>query len=199
MNQKRTSVILAEIVKKYKNKKMSIQEFAETLMDRSFSIAILILAIPNSIPLGIPGISTITGFVIMILGLEMMIGCRYLYLPKWISEKQRSTKTLLKLVGWSIGVIEKIEFLIKPRLSLFIPLIERLAGFTIIVMGFILFLPIPFINFIAGICIVIMALGVMERDGLVIIFGIVLSYIMLTIKWNLILLMSRSLIQTLGV
>lgn len=199
MEQKRTSAILAEIVKKYKNKKMSIQEFAETLMDRSFSIAILILAIPNSIPLGIPGISTITGFVIMILGLEMAIGCRYLYLPKWISEKQRSTKTLLKLVGWSIGIIEKIEFLIKPRLSLFIPLIERFAGITIIVMGFILFLPIPFINFIAGICIVIMALGVMERDGLVIIFGIILSYIMLIIKWNVILVIFESLIQTLGV
>lgn len=199
MKQKRTSEILTEIVEKYKNKKMSIQEFAETLMDRSFSITILILAIPNSIPLGIPGISTITGFIIMILGFEMAIGLRCVYLPSWISKKQRSTKTLLKLVSLSIGTIKKIEFLIKPRLHNYIPIIERLAGITIIVMGFILFLPIPFVNFIAGICIVIMALGIMERDGLVITLGIIVSYLMLILKLNIIFAIVLSISKSIGI
>jgi hypothetical protein len=60
----------------------------------------------------------------------------------------------------------------RPRmLALTGPLGERLIGLTGLVLALVVFLPVPFGNAIPGLALVLMAVGLLGRDGLAVLAG----------------------------
>lgn len=177
IKSKRTSEVIAEIISNGGLKeKITIGRLIQVLGDRAFGIVVFIFALPNCIPLpGIPGFSTITGFPIVLFGIQMMLG-KQLWVPSRIAAYEFPRDQFIKVLTKALPTIKRVEWMLRPRLEWFASKpVERLIGLFFFIFGTILALPIPFANFPLGIAICLLALGLIERDGFVILVGIVVG------------------------
>jgi len=174
----RTSTIIRHIiVHSDEQDTISLGEFMHLLGDRAFCLAILIFSLPNSLPVpGIPGFSTITGLPITFIAMQMLVGRPTIWLPKKLAEKTFSRKSLAGLLTKALPAVVWLEKYLRPRL---LPVTsvwgERLLGFMFVVLSLIIALPIPGGNFLPGFSMSLLALGMLERDGLFLLAAITFS------------------------
>ncbi|MFO0389618.1 MAG: exopolysaccharide biosynthesis protein [Alphaproteobacteria bacterium] len=172
--QHKTSVLLRNIMKSSEEKdQVSVGEFIAALGDRSFCLAVLVFSLPNSLPVpGIPGFSTITGLPITFIAMQMVLGRKSLWLPKKIAAKRFSSRGLAKMLAKAIPTVERLEKLLKPRwLPLTSSIGERFLGVLMVVLSLIIALPIPGGNFLPGLSMSLVALAMLERDGMFLLFA----------------------------
>lgn len=149
--------------------RITIGEFVDKLAERGFGIAILLCAIPNLFPVTIPGVSTIFSVVIGLLTLQWMSGMRHPWIPEFIRRKSFDEKKFAEGLKSILPRIRKMEQYIKPRGEW---MTERtgtiIAGVCILIQCGVLVLPlpvIPFSNAIPAFFIALMAIGILARDG----------------------------------
>ncbi len=177
-NNERTTDILARISQTFGDGRITLGEFMSRLSDRAFGLAILIFALPNTLPLGIPGISSICAVPIALFALQMLLGRQKVWLPRFIRKQSFEEKSLKLVLDKTMPHLKKLDKIFKPRCFFATSnLAERIVGFIIIIHAAIIFLPIPGGNFIPAICMCMLALGLLERDGLVVLIGIICSFI----------------------
>ena len=154
-------------------------ELDQLLGDRSFGFLLLLFALPNAIPfVGIPGVSTVTGIVLIVIALQMIAGLRRLYLPASIQQRSFSGKGFKKLIQRAAPWLAKLERGLKPRWPwLTSPRAERWLGGVCLLLALLLILPIPFGNFFPGFAVVLLALGLIEKDGVFITAGLAMTII----------------------
>jgi len=171
---KRTSELLRDIAASHEDGEISIGECVARMGDRSFALAILVFSLPNSLPVpGIPGFSTITGIPILLIALQIIAGRQSIWLPHRVAEKKFQQAFLAKIVRKALPVVLWLERWLKPRLSFVCEgWGERLIGLLIFVMAAILALPIVGGNFLPGFAISLLALSLLEKDGLFASFAI---------------------------
>ena len=188
MRTQKTSELLLELNKNFSSPFTSLNVLLVNLGKSSLALCILILSLPNIVPLGIPIISSVSGLLIMIVAAQMAIGKTCLSLPKFIGERQISSNSVKKMISFSLPILKPIERFAKPRFYNSIIVNERLVGVVILFLAFILFLPIPFINFILAFFICALSIGLLEKDGALILIVIAISIFMLVMKYKLILI-----------
>lgn len=153
---------------------VTVENCLDELGESSIALALLLFTLLSSLPLfGIPGFTTVTGIPIILLGGQLLFGAEHLWLPQRINRHPLHSPKLWHWLEKILPVLQKIEHYIKPR---FLKLSEnpsrRLLGAAFVVMGILLALPIPLINFPAGFSMFVLALGLVERDGFIIIAGL---------------------------
>lgn len=159
---------------------ITIKDLSTQLGDRGFGMLLFLFALPNTIPLPLPGISTITGLPLIFIAAQLMLGKSSVWLPNWLANKQIPMGTLRlslqKLLPWVV----KLEKFVKPRLDVITTRnFERFAGGIIFVLAVLLALPVPLGNLPLGIAMAVLALGLTERDGFVMITGWLLTVLAL--------------------
>ncbi len=187
MPHSKASQLLTDINLRLKEEAITVRDFITLLGDRSFALCILIFSLPNSLPLpGIPGLSTLTGIPILIISLQMVWGKESIWLPKKVAHKEISQGLLSKIIGKSIPYVARLEKFLHPRLGLFCSNGgERLIGVIIAIMAFILSLPIVGGNFLPGFSISLLAIAMLERDGLFALLAIIFSLVSLALMYHL--------------
>jgi hypothetical protein len=169
-----TSALLERFINEEKSGDVQLSDFIAKLGDRGFGLIILIFALPNTLPLGIPGISSICAVPIMFFAVQMMLGRHSLWLPKYIGDKHFSEEKFDAILKKSIPLVKWLERFIHPRLTQFSSgIYERLIGAMLFILAAIIFLPIPLGNFIPAICMCLLALGMLHRDGAMVIAGFI--------------------------
>ncbi len=172
----RTSTILQTMIEEHTKDTITLEDLANGLADRSFGIGILIFALPNAIPLGIPGISSVCAVPIILFSLQMALGRHHLWLPRRLANIQFSMKTLSFAITKTLPWLRKLEAIIHPRaLSFANGWAERLTGLMIAILAAVIFLPIPFGNFLPAICMCLLAMGLLEDDGYLVIGAFIAS------------------------
>jgi hypothetical protein len=157
---------------------ITVGDFFDRMKDRGLEMVILMIALPFCQPIPLLGLSTPFGFLLAALGFRVCMrwnawaprNIKLRVLPKGFINMMRKYA-----VPWAIW----IEKWIKPRL-LFLSeskLICWIHGFNIIALALLLSLPfpIPFSNVIVAWPIVMLALGLLERDGFLILLAYTLS------------------------
>ena len=169
---------------------ITIARIEHILRGRGVAMLILLLAAPFIVP--VPGLSVPFGIAICLLGLRIAVGGRSA-LPGFILRKEIPFQTLERIVSAVAGTIERIEKRIRPRMRFLQehPRMVNLIGVGIISGGFILSLPlpIPFSNGLPAISILCLAAGLMERDGLLVLWGYLLgvaSWVYLAFWWKVV-------------
>jgi hypothetical protein len=93
---------------------------------------------------------------------------RYVFVPKvrrLVRRRPRGVNVLKTLRG--------VENLTRPRLSVLTgPISEVLMGTTCVLLALVMALPIPFGDMLPGIGLVFFALGVMQKDGVAVLIGV---------------------------
>jgi hypothetical protein len=129
----------------------------------------------------LPGLSTPLGFAICLICLRLALGQRP-WLPKKIQRKVLPAGFVPRVLDLAAKIISWLERVLRPRWLVLThhPLIRQLhalmmfAGASILLLP----LPIPFSNNLPAWSILLLACGLLERDGR----AIVLGYVMLTVS-----------------
>lgn len=179
----RLSAILLAIAQAQDKDRISIGDLLEALRRRALGALMFVFAVPTALPMP-PGVSAIVGAPLLFLSAQLMLGMRP-WLPRLIKERSLSRVDFEKVVTIVAPWLAKAEAIMRPRLQV---LARRPAlyfvGLVALLMSIVLFLPIPLGNMLPSIAICIMALGVLERDGVWILIGIATAIISLVVIWG---------------
>ena len=167
------SASLKELLVTANGKAMSMGEIEAHLKDRGYALLVLFLAAPFPIP-NIPGLSVPFGLAIGLIGIAFMLRRRP-HLPHFILHKKIEFSTLQRVIPFVARLMERLERWMKPRLRFLVkgPLMTSLFGLGIVSGGFFLALPlpIPLTNAPPALSIIFLVVGVLCRDGLMVIIG----------------------------
>ncbi|MEO7319250.1 MAG: exopolysaccharide biosynthesis protein [Chthoniobacteraceae bacterium] len=177
---RRLSQDLRAILREANGRAMTVAELESILQGRGFAMFILLLSAPFLVPA--PGLSIPFGVALMLLGLRIAIGQKAL-LPAFLLRRRLTSKTLERVISPLAKIVERFEKHIRPRMHFLQerPWAINLIGVGIVSGGFLLSLPlpIPFSNGFPAVSIMLLAAGLMERDGLLVLWG----YIMGVLSW----------------
>jgi hypothetical protein len=156
-----------------KDRALTLAELKQALKGRGSAMLLILLALPFCFA-AIPGLSMPFGIVICLIGTSLAIG-REPWLPHFIMHRRLSTTRSAQLLTGAIKVARQLEKFVRPRLAFLHagPGMLRLIGLGIVIasLGLMLPLPIPFSNSIPAWAVVLLAIGMMEKDGLCVLLG----------------------------
>ena len=185
---RRLSQDLRAILREADGRAMTVAELESILQGRGFAMFILLLSAPFIVPA--PGLSIPFGIALMLLGLRIAIGQKAL-LPAFLLHRTLTYKTLERVITPLAKIAERFEKRIRPRMHFLQdhPWAINLIGVGIVSGGFLLSLPlpIPFSNGFPAVSNMLLAAGLMERDGLLVLWGYVvgvLSWIYIGFWWG---------------
>jgi len=168
----RLSAILTAIAEAQDRERISIGDLLEALKRRALGALMFVFAAVTALPMP-PGVSTIVGAPLVFLTAQLMLGMNA-WLPKFITDRSLSRIDFSKVVAKASPWLARAESIMKPR---YVFLAKRPAvyvvGFVAFVMAIILLGPVFLGNMAPSIVICIIALGLIERDGLWIAIGVV--------------------------
>jgi hypothetical protein len=154
--------------------KMTVESMLAHLKGRGYGLIILLLSLPFCIPVPLMGLSPPFGCAIIFLSLRMAFGQRP-WIPQFILRREIPRRFFEEVVTHGVPLIQRMEKVLHPRFYFLAehPLSVRFNGMCITLMAFLLLLPIPlpFTNILPALPIVLLALGMMERDGYFILAG----------------------------
>jgi hypothetical protein len=186
------SELLARCKQTLSENGITIFELVSFFKERAIGLLLLLMALPNALLLAsIPGISSIFGFVIVFLSFNIILNRKILLLPKKISRYSVSKNTLITIIDAALPWIVRIEKKLSMRWTfIFSSFFQKIVGSVILFAGICIALPIPFGNFLPGVCLVMMALGLIIKDGALVVGGLlalssVLCFLMYMYKWVL--------------
>ncbi|MFT3724683.1 MAG: exopolysaccharide biosynthesis protein [Hyphomonadaceae bacterium] len=171
----RTSDLLVAAVQG-ESERVTIGEILDALDNRAFGLATLLFAIPSVIPMP-PGVPTVVGIALLIVSIQMVLGREDLWLPSLLSKRSFSRRALVDgflKIKPQLGFIERFA---QPRL-LFLTgrLATVLIGIVILVMAIVLILPLPpGGNFPPALACAVLGMGLVERDGVIVLLGLVVT------------------------
>jgi len=173
----RTSKILRELLEKNPDKSFTVQKIVDSLGGASsFGTSLLAFSIPEVLPIPIPGLFTIVVIPTGIISAQMIAGNKQLKLPKVLLKRTIHRKALATAIHAILPFLEKTEKYVKPRWAWAVhPASKRFIGAFIFLLALAIALPVPGTNMPLAISIFIIALGLIEKDGMMITLGILIG------------------------
>ncbi|HOV58011.1 MAG TPA: exopolysaccharide biosynthesis protein [Rhodanobacteraceae bacterium] len=143
--------------------RITLEQFLAPLGERSYGFLLLLLALPNFIPLPLGGVM---GLLIVLVGLQMLLGLPRPWLPRRAREHAFARSSVEHFLARMTPLFVRLERVCSPRLE---QLTRRpfalLTGALLVLVGLLLSLPIPFTNYLFGLIVLLFAVALVERDG----------------------------------
>jgi len=171
----RTSEVLATLAHG-EGERVSFGEILLGLRHRAAGFATLIFSLPCCLPMP-PGIPTVCGIGLVIIALNLIAMRQRVWIPAALARKTVARSDLDRMVVRVTPLMRRLERYCRPRLPIVTESVGKvLIGVVILVLGFVMILPIPFVgNMPPAIAASVIALGMTERDGLIVMIGLAVS------------------------
>ena len=178
----RTSVLLRDFIAGETGPRINLGALRDALGDRGFGVLLFIFALPNLIPVNIPLLSALLGLPLVLLAAQLSYGRHKPWFPAWLTGQTFSRQGFAAIVNRALPYLERTERLLRPRLTILVSWTgERLIGLAILILALILALPIPFANWLPACAIAIIALAIVEKDGVAVLVGLAVGVISLLV------------------
>jgi hypothetical protein len=188
------SELLSQIAEDQSRDRVSTGDLLAMAGDRAFGALIFVFALPNLIPTP-PGTSAILGLPLVILSFQLLWGRPTPWLPKAIAVRSIARADLAAVVRRTTPGLKRIERVLKPRLGwLVTAFAERLLALLMLILSVILFLPIPLGNIFPAAAMCIIALALIEHDGLAALFGVLIGAASILIVWGAFLAVLKAIL-----
>lgn len=137
---------------------------------------LMLVSIPGLLPsTGVP-LGSLFSPAMAIVGFAWFMGRKSVNLPKKLNNYQLKAEVARKILGLMAKSYEYAEKLCKPRQkNLTRGSFLRVVGAAVMLNAFIVFLPIPFGNTLPAFANIVLALGILFKDGLAIVAGLALT------------------------
>lgn len=167
---------LGRLAARFARRPVRLRELVDILQFRGDNALLILLAIPFVTPIPLPGLSTLFGCVIALVGLRMALA-QPLWLPGRVTARELPSSVLPKLLLTASHGFRRLEKLLKPRwlYPVFPAAFQRTSGVLVLVCGLLLLLPlpVPFSNALPALTVLLLAAAGLERDGAVFVAGCV--------------------------
>jgi hypothetical protein len=163
-----TSDILNEIAANTHGARVTLGEIVASLGDRGFALLMVVLGLPNVLPLP-PPIPLLCGFLLVFIALQIVLGRRHPWLPARALAASVAHERLDNVLARATPVLRKLERFSRRRLS-FLPATWELrgAGVLLLIVSIGLVCAAPLIGQIPmGVSICLIGLALVERDGVI--------------------------------
>ena len=176
------SHLLVSLTKQAEIEQISLGAIAEWLGRRSMGSLLLFLALPMVLPIPAPGISVIFGVPLIVISAELLFGRETLWLPRGLRNRTLSRASLGAYVERALPLVRKAERLVRPRFSGWTHgLSLRAVGAMCLVLAIVITLPVPLGHLVPGAAISVMAVGLIEGDGLALALGMAVGALALLV------------------
>ena len=179
MQRKNIEMTAAEsiehVIKNLSGDVVTLREIINVIGREGMLVFCIFLTLPFMVPVSIPGISTLFGLAIGLIGLGVMT-----HRPPWLPDRlirkkfpaHRLRLALEKGTIW----IHRLERISRPSISVLThgSGMARINGLMLITGALLLMAPfglIPFSNTLPGLAILFLATGVLQRDGRSVLLG----------------------------
>lgn len=171
------SRVLRDLLEKNPDKSFTVQKIIDSIGGTSaFGTSLLLFSIPEVLPIPIPGLFTIVVIPTGIISAQMAAGNGQLKLPQFLLKRSVPRKALATVIHAILPFLEKTERYVKPRWQWAVhPISKRFIGAFIFLLAAAMALPIPGTNMPLAISIFVISLGLIEKDGRMILLGILLG------------------------
>ena len=188
----RMSAALASAEAAVKDPAVTLRELLGMLGEQGLLVFCGVLAAPFLLPLTVPGMSTVLGLPMLLIGFAVMLS-RVPWLPERLLNRSLAAPTVRSVLGRVRGWAERFEHLVRPRLLGLTGgrLVNFVNGGLVIVAVLLLMAPIPlvpFINSLPALAIILLCFGMAERDGVVILLGYLMTVVSAVYVGGLVLL-----------
>jgi hypothetical protein len=149
---------------------------------RSIGTLLLVLALPMALPIPAPGVSVVFGVPLILISAQLLLGRRRAWLPGAIARRSIARTDFVTFVERALPTLHFLERIIRPRINwmagdwAMVP-----VGAICLLLAVIITLPVPLGHMVPGAAISVLALGLIERDGLVIGLGLITGILGLVI------------------
>ncbi len=153
---------------------ITVGEVADRVAQRGFGLIMSVLALPTMIPVLPPGSAAFIGLLYILLAVQMLIGLPRPWLPVRVRNYRLTSGTLRVLQERGIPLLQRIERLTRPRAT-WVPdaIVTRAVAVAVLLLGIVLFSPLPFFNTIPAMTVLILGIGLFNRDSLFLLGGLV--------------------------
>ena len=167
-----TADLLAAFPRIFLQDPVRLRQLLRTLGDRGLASALLLLTLPQLLPMPL-GLSNILALPIILVAAQMAIGRHVLWLPAWLLDRPIGRRWLLGACARAVPVLRRLEVVIRPRLrGIWAPPGDRVVGLSCTLIAAVSIAPLPLTGWLPALALVIVALGMLERDGLVVLAGL---------------------------
>lgn len=138
------------------------------------------LALIFIVPVSIPGVSTVFGAAILLIGISCLLG-RNLWLPKFIAERKLPADQLRAALHRGAKWLEFAERVSRPRRLhwLVSARLARTVNYCALILGAVLLMApfgvIPFSNTLPALALLFLSVGLLRSDGLSVLCGHLLN------------------------
>ncbi len=149
---------------------VTLSEIIDIVGDEGLLILSILLSLIFLVPVSIPGVSTVFGLAILLIGCTRLFAGK-LWLPKKIGARPLPAAKLAAGFRQAMGWLQRLEKVSKPHR---LPVLVDSAFFNILnnlvftLAAVLLMMPfglIPFSNTLPAVAIIFLAIGMMQRDG----------------------------------
>lgn len=178
----RTSQILLALASQ-PGERLTVREIMAVLQDRAFALLIVLLGLPNCLPMP-PPIPLVCGLLLALVAVQIVFGREAPWLPRQLMNRSMARTDVERAVGRAVPVFRRLERISRPRMIfLDTPLAMRLMGAVILILSVGLLFAPPFVGQIPlGLAVCLVGLGLVERDGFVVVGGLLIGSIGLTLS-----------------
>lgn len=166
---------LSEAARSLPSESASVREILALIGEQGMLMFCIFLTIPFLVPVSIPGVSTVFGLLVILIGIGVALN-RVPWLPDRLLDRRFPTPKLVPALEQGSRLLSKLERFLHPRWA---PLvrgrrINRFNGWMIALAGVLLMAPfglVPFSNTLPALAALFVAAGVLEQDGLFVFLG----------------------------
>lgn len=170
------SMLMLELARAWPRPRISLGEMIHAFGSRGYGVLIILFALPNLLPVYIPGWSPIFGIPLAIVCLQLALGLPEPRLPRILTERSMRREDLQMIVEKSIPWVQRIERYVRPRPSWLTGWkADRLVGAYGVFLAILVIVPLPLTNGPPSLACAIMAMGLLEEDSRAVVAGAVVG------------------------
>jgi len=150
--------------------RVAIGDVIELFGSRSFGPMLVLCGLVLWTPIsGIPGVATVMGAIGALVGVQMLLGRKRFWIPRWLAKRSVSRERFCKSLKRAHKMAHVLDHALAERLRFIVrtPIVRILAG-ACVLSG--LAMPalemVPFADTIPGTAMLLFGLGVLADDGL---------------------------------
>ncbi|MDO8543134.1 MAG: exopolysaccharide biosynthesis protein [Opitutaceae bacterium] len=170
----------ALILREFEVEAVTLREVMALLHGRGYVLLVMLLALPFCTPIPLPGLSTPLGLIIALIGGRLALGAKP-WLPARLLDVRLPPNVFAKVFSAARKIVLWFEKLLRPRMLWVTasPRLEQMHAIPIVLCALMLLLPlpVPFSNILPAWGVLLIAGGLLERDGRFIIAGYVTTAI----------------------
>jgi len=177
------SATLKEVIARIDGSSVTLRDLMEAVGEQGLLLLCAVASLPFLLPVSIPGVSTVFGFAIILVSLSITFN-RLPWLPRRILDRRLETQKLVPALEKGVSIVSRLDAYLKPRMGALVSgaAANRLNGLAIALAGVLLMFPlglIPCSNTLPAIAVLLVATGMIQRDGLVVLAGYAFNVITL--------------------